>query len=391
MSKRDYYQVLGVTKNASEDELKKSYRKLAMKYHPDQNAGDKKAEAKFKELSEAYEILKDKEKRAAYDQYGHAAFDPARGGYPGGRGGHPGGQGGGFQNTNGNFSDIFEEVFGDFMGGGQGGRRSTSSAQQGSDLRYNLSITLEQAFKGHQPKITLGTSLKCGDCQGSGAEKGSQSKTCTLCHGAGVVRTRQGFFTMERTCGRCGGAGQVIEKPCKNCFGQGRKQGSRSLSVSIPAGIEDGSRIRLQGEGEAGLRGGPAGDLYVFVTVKPHDFFKREGATLHSEVPLPMVTAALGGSIEVPTIEGSKARVTIPEGTQSGKMFRLKGKGMTQLRRTTRGDLYIHAQVETPVKLTPRQKELLKEFSKLSEKAHNSPQSESFLEKFKDFWDNLTG
>ncbi len=387
MSKRDYYEILGVSKGASDDEIKKSYRKLAMKYHPDRNADDKNAETKFKELNEAYEVLKDKEKRAAYDQYGHAAFDPSMGG-----GGH-GGPRGGFHAGGAGFSDIFEEVFGDFMGGGarQGSsRHGTSGAQQGADLRYDLSITLEQAFKGHQSKVSISSSLKCDDCNGSGAEKGSKSTTCPLCHGAGMVRTRQGFFTMERTCSRCSGAGQVIEKPCKNCYGQGRKQGKRSLNVSIPAGIEDGSRIRLQGEGEAGLRGGPAGDLYVFVSVKKHDFFKREGATLYSEVPIPMITATLGGSIDVPTIEGGKARVTIPEGTQSGKMFRLKGKGMSQLRRSLRGDLYVQAQVETPVKLTPRQKEILKEFSKLSEKANNNPQSDSFLKKIKGFWDNLT-
>ena len=382
MSKRDYYEILGVSKTASDDELKKAYRKLAMKYHPDQNAGDKTAEGKFKELNEAYEILKDKEKRAAYNQYGHAAFDPSMGG--GSRGGS------GFHGSSTGFSDIFEEVFGDFMGGeGPGGARS--AAQQGSDLRHDLSITLEQAFKGHQSKVSVRSAQKCGDCSGSGAEKGSKSKGCPLCHGAGIVRTRQGFFTMERTCSRCSGAGQVIEKPCKTCFGQGRKQGSRSLNISIPAGIEDGSRIRLQGEGEAGMRGGPAGDLYVFVSVKKHDFFKREGATLYSDVPIPMTTAALGGSIEVPTIEGGKARITIPEGTQSGKRFRLKGKGMSQLRRSLRGDFYVQAQVETPVKLTARQKDLMKEFSKLSEKAHNSPQSDSFLEKIKGLWEDLTG
>lgn len=386
MSKRDYYEILGVSKSASDDEIKKAYRKLAMKYHPDQNAGDKAAEIKFKELNEAYEVLKDKEKRAAYNQYGHAAFDPSMGG------GHPGARGGGFQGAGAGFSDIFEEVFGDFMGGGRpGGGNGRSAAQQGADLRYDLSVSLEQAFKGHQTKLSLNASLKCGDCSGSGAEKGSKSKACPLCHGAGMVRTRQGFFTMERTCSRCAGAGQVIEKPCKTCFGQGRKQGSRSLTVSIPAGIEDGSRIRLQGEGEAGMRGGPAGDLYVFVSVKKHDFFKREGSTLHCEVPIPMTVAALGGGIEVPTIEGGKARITIPEGTQSGKLFRLKGKGMSQLRRTTRGDLYVHAQVETPVKLTSRQKDLMKEFAKLSEKAHNSPQSDSFLNKLKGLWEDLTG
>lgn len=387
MSKRDYYDILGLSKGAGEAEIKKAYRKLAMKYHPDQNAGDKTAESKFKELNEAYEVLKDQEKRAAYDQYGHAAFDPSMGGGQGPRS-HPGG---GFHGAGNGFSDIFEEVFGDFMGGGARPGGARSSAQQGADLRYDVSVTLEEAFKGHQKKVSLTTTLKCEDCSGAGAEKGSSSKACPLCHGAGVVRTRQGFFTMERTCSRCAGAGQVIEKPCKSCYGQGRKQGKRSLTISIPAGIEDGSRIRLQGEGEAGVRGGPQGDLYIFVSVKKHDFFSREGADLYSEVPIPMTVAALGGTIEVPTIEGGKARITIPEGTQTGKTFRLKGKGMSQLRRSLRGDLYVQAEVETPVKLTARQKELMKEFSKLSEKAHNSPQSESFIKRIKSFWDNLTG
>lgn len=386
MAKRDYYDVLGVAKGASEDELKKAYRALAMKYHPDRNKDDKTAEAKFKELNEAYEVLKDKDKRAAYDRMGHAAFDPSMGGGAGG------GFGGGFGARGaGGFSDIFEEVFGDFMGAaGAGGRgRRASSGVEGADVRHDLKITLEQAFKGYNAKIKVATMKACGTCSGSGAEKGTGVKTCTLCQGSGTVRSRQGFFTLERTCHQCGGAGQIIEKPCGTCRGQGRTLSEKNLTVSVPAGIEDGSRIRLTGEGEAGLRGGANGDLYVFVSVKPHPVFAREGADLHCEVPIPMSTATLGGDIEVPTIEGGKARITIPEGTQSGKTFRLKGKGMTMLRRTTRGDMYLHARVETPVKLSKRQRELMEEFAQLGAKASNSPECDSFLKKVKNFWDSL--
>lgn len=388
MSKRDYYEILGVAKGADDDTLKKAYRKLAMQYHPDRNKDDKTAEAKFKELNEAYEVLKDKEKRAAYDRFGHAAFDPSMGGGGGGAGAGAYGFGGG--RGAGGFSDIFEEVFGDFMGGAAAGRgRRASAGVDGADIRYDLAITLEQAFQGYNAKIKVSTLKGCGTCAGSGAEKGTGVKACTVCQGSGMIRTRQGFFTLERTCYQCNGAGQTIEKPCKTCRGQGRVSTDKNLTVSVPAGIEDGSRIRLSGEGESGLRGGATGDLYVFVMVKPHPVFTREGATLHCEVPIPMATATLGGEIEVPTIEGGRAKVSIPEGTQTGKPFRLKGKGMSVLRRATRGDLYLHAKVETPVKLTKRQKELMEEFAKISAKEANSPECDSFLKKIKSFWESL--
>jgi molecular chaperone DnaJ len=384
MAKRDYYEVLGVSRNASQEELKKAYRKLAMKYHPDRNPNNKEAEEKFKEVNEAYECLSDSDKKAAYDRYGHAAFDPtAGGGYS--RGfhgfGHQGGAG---------FADIFEEVFGDFMGAASGMNRRGMAAQNGSDLRYDLSITLEDAFKGMQHKIKLKSLVKCSDCQGSGAAKGSGPTLCSMCQGYGSTRYQQGFFTVERTCSACHGSGRVIKDPCQHCHGQGRVQGERTITVSIPAGIEDGARIRLTGEGEPGLQGGAAGDLYVFISIKPHSFFTREGANLYCHVPLPLTTAALGGSIEIPTIEGGRARVTIPEGTQTGAQFRLKGKGMPILRRHQQGDLLIQVTVETPVRLSKRQRELLEEFAKLQEKEHNSPLSDKFFAKLKDFWDNLT-
>lgn len=380
MTKRDYYDILGVAKGATQDEMKKAYRKMAMKYHPDRNPNNKEAEAKFKELNEAYEILKDDDKRAAYDRFGHGAFEnggASAGGGAGGFHGFSGGKG---------FSDIFEEVFGDFMGG-QGG--SGKAQQRGSDLRYNLTLTLEEAFLGAQKKVSLKVPKKCEGCKGSGSEKGSSAVMCTTCQGRGAVRFQQGFFMVERTCSTCQGVGRVIKNPCTKCSGQGRVVGEKTLSVSIPAGIDDGARIRLTGEGEAGMHGATSGDLYVFVTVKPHSFFTREGSILHSHVPLPMTTAALGGSIEVPIIEGGKTRVTIPEGTQSGAQFRLKGKGMSVLRKSTRGDLYIYVDVETPVGLSKRQRELLEEFSKMQE-AKNSPLTEKFLDKLKGFWDNLT-
>lgn len=383
MSKRDYYEILGVAKTADDETMKKAYRKLAMQHHPDRNKDDKAAEAKFKELNEAYEVLKDKEKRAAYDRFGHAAFDPSMGGGGGGYGPRAGGGGAGF-------SDIFEEVFGDFMGGGaRGGGGRASAGFDGADVRYDLKITLEQAFKGHSVKVNASIMQGCGTCGGNGAQKGTGVKTCNLCQGAGVVRSRQGFFTLERTCHQCQGAGQTIEKPCGTCRGQGRVLGEKNLNVSVPAGIEDGSRIRLSGEGEAGLRGGSPGDLYVFIQIKPHPVFTRENSILHCDVPIPMATATLGGEIEVPTIEGGKARISIPEGTQSGKTFRLKGKGMSILRRATRGDLYLHAHVETPVKLTKRQREIMQEFSNISAKQSNSPECDSFLNKVKGFWDSL--
>jgi len=384
---KDYYQILGATKGASADELKKAYRKLAMKYHPDKNPGDKEAEKKFKEISEAYEVLKDDQKRAAYDRYGHDAFSQGMGGGAGGFGGGAGfGGAGGF--GAGGFSDVFDEMFSEFMGGG---RRGGGEAQlRGSDLRYNLEISLEDAFKGLKKKIKITTQAACETCTGSGAAKGSQAETCGTCHGRGKVRAQQGFFTIERTCHACHGMGKTIKDPCKPCAGTGRVRKEKTLSANIPAGIEDGSRIRLSGEGEAGLRGGPAGDLYLFLHIKHHKLFERHGSDIHCQVPISMVTATLGGDIEVPSIDGTKSRVKIPEGTQSGKQFRLKGKGMTIMRSGNRGEMYIHVNVETPTNLTKKQKELLQEFSGLEKKSHSSPQSEGFFSKVKDFWNDIT-
>ncbi|MEM7429584.1 MAG: molecular chaperone DnaJ [Pseudomonadota bacterium] len=381
MSKRDFYDVLGVSRGADEKELKSAYRKLAKQYHPDTNQGDSSAEQKFKEVSEAYDILKDPQKRAAYDQFGHQAFE---GGGPGG----PGGFGPDFSSS---MSDIFEDLFGEFMGGGGQGRgrgRGGSSAQRGSDLRYNMEIELTEAYEGKTAQIRVPTSVKCGECDGSGAKPGSSPSTCSMCGGQGQVRAQQGFFTIQRTCPTCHGRGQVITDPCADCSGQGRVTKDRTLSVNIPAGVEDGTRIRLSGEGEAGVRGGPAGDLYIFVSIRPHDFFQRDGADLYCRVPIAMTTAALGGEIEVPTIDGKKVRVTIPDGAQSGKQFRLKTKGMPVLRSKQTGDLHIQVSVETPVNLSKRQKELLQEFE--SEARNNSPQSEGFFSKAKAFWDGLS-
>ncbi len=387
MSKRDFYEVLGVDKSASDGELKKAYRKMAMKYHPDQNPGDAEAEKKFKELNEAYETLKDPQKKAAYDQYGHAAFDGS-GGFGGGAGGFGGG---GFHGAAGagGFNDIFEEMFGDFMGGGQ--RSSRSRAQRGNDLRYDMDLSLEDAFAGVEKVISIRSSVSCDDCGGSGAKKGSGKTTCTNCNGAGVQRTQQGFFTMERPCGACQGTGQIIKDPCETCHGQGRTTKPRKLKVNIPAGVEDGTRVRLTGEGEAGLYGASAGDLYVFVSVKTHKFFQRVGDTLTFNVTIPMTMAVLGGEIDVPTIEGGKTKVKIPEATQSGKKFRMREKGMSVMRSSRRGDLYIVVEVETPVNLTDRQKDLMKEFAKISEGHDNSPGSESFTSKLKEFWKSVKG
>ncbi len=336
MSKRDYYEVLGLQKGASDAEMKKAYRKLAMKYHPDQNPGNEGAEKKFKELNEAYETLKDPQKKAAYDQFGHGAFEGA-GGF--------GGAGAGFHKAaagasgGAGFGDIFEEMFGDFMGGGRAS--SKSRAQKGNDLRYDMDLSLEEAFAGVQKTVSMRSSVSCKDCGGSGAKKGSGSTTCPQCHGAGVQRTQQGFFTMERPCSACQATGQIIKDPCVPCHGQGRVMKPRKLKVSVPAGVEDGTRIRLTGEGEAGLFGAPAGDLYVFVTVNPHKLFQRAGEHLSFQVTVPMSAAILGGEVEVPTIDGGKTKVKIPEGIQSGKKFRLKDKGMTIMRQSRRGDLYI--------------------------------------------------
>jgi molecular chaperone DnaJ len=378
MAKADFYETLGVAKSADEKELKSAFRKMAMKYHPDKNPGDAEAEHKFKELNEAYETLKDPQKRAAYDRYGHAAFE--QGGMGGGGGFSGGGAGAG------GFSDIFEDIFGEMMGGGRA-RRSSGGRERGADLRYNMEISLEEAYNGKTAQIRVPTSITCDLCSGSGAKPGTQPKTCGTCQGSGRVRASQGFFSVERTCPTCHGRGQTITDPCTKCHGQGRVTEERSLSVNIPAGIEDGTRIRLQGEGEAGARGGPAGDLYIFLSVTPHEFFQRDGADLYCAVPISMTTAALGGTFDVGTLDGSKSRVSVPEGTQAGKQFRLKGKGMPVLRSSQTGDLYIQIAIETPQKLTKRQRELLQEFDEISSK-ENNPESTGFFARMKEFFDN---
>jgi molecular chaperone DnaJ len=373
MAKQDYYETLGVSKGASADELKRAYRKMAMQYHPDRNAGDKSAEQKFKDVSEAYDILKDDQKRAAYDRFGHAAFEN------GGVGG------GGFGGFSGGFADIFEEMFG-AMGGG---RRDAGPNRSGSDLRYNLEISLEDAFKGKQTTVRVNTFAQCEPCHGRGAEPGSSPATCRTCQGHGRVRAQQGFFTIERTCPTCQGAGTVIEKPCRACGGQGRVRREKTLSVNIPPGVEDGTRIRLAGEGEVGMLGGATGDLYIFISIAQHAIFQRDGANIYCRVPLPFTTAALGGTVEVPTVEGTRTKVTVPAGTQSGHRFRLKGKGMTVLRSPVRGDMYVQAVVETPVNLTKRQQELLREFEKESENQKTHPESEGFFARVKEFFEDL--
>ena len=384
MSKRDYYDVLGVAKGASADEIKKGYRKKAKELHPDRNADNPDAEAQFKEANEAYEVLKDAEKKAAYDRFGHAAFEGGMGGGGGGqRGGNPFGQGG-FESA---FSDVFDDLFGDFMGGRGGGGRNR--AARGSDLRYNLRINLEDAYAGMAKTINVPASVSCGSCDGSGAEGGAEPITCPTCSGMGKVRAQQGFFTVERTCHTCSGLGQIIKNPCKSCNGAGRVEKDRSLSVNIPRGVETGTRIRLSGEGEAGMRGGPAGDLYIFIEVAPHELFERDSNNLYCRVPVSMGTAALGGSIEVPTIDGGRGRVQIPAGSQSGRQMRLRGKGMPALHGGGTGDMFIELAVETPVNLTARQKELLKEFEDLSE--NNNPESSSFFSSVKNFWDSMKG
>ncbi len=378
MAKQDYYSTLGVAKDADLETVKKAYRKLAMQYHPDRNHGDAAAEQKFKEINEAYDVLKDEQKRAAYDRFGHAAFENGHAGFNG-RGG-----GAGFDFTASGFADIFDEMFGEFMGG----RRSGQSRARGGDLRYNMEITLEEAFAGKQTTIRVPGTAQCDACTGTGGEKGSQPVTCPTCRGHGKVRATQGFFTIERTCQSCGGLGKVIEKPCPVCHGQGRTAKDKTLQVTIPAGVEDGTRIRLAGEGEAGLRGAPSGDLYIFLSLKPHRLFQRDGANVHCRVPLSMATAALGGSIEIPTIDGSRAKVQVPAGTQTGQQFRLKGKGMSVLRTNARGDMYAEIVVETPVNLSKRQKELLKEFESESKEhgSSSSPESDSFFQRVKEFF-----
>jgi len=373
MAKTCYYEVLSVSKTCSDSELKTAFRKAAMLYHPDRNPGNAEAEAKFKELNEAYQVLSDTQKRAAYDRYGHAAFEQGGGG----------GGGDGFSSS---MADIFDDLFGDVMGR-RGGR---ANANRGSDLRYNLEITLEDAFNGKVASLKLPTSVSCEVCAGSGAKAGAKPRICGTCGGHGRVRAQQGFFAIERTCPTCFGRGEMIDNPCTECGGAGRVTRERTLQVNIPAGVEDGTRIRLAGEGEAGLRGGPSGDLYIFVSTKPHPFFQRDGADLFCRVPISMVQAALGGEVSVHTVDGSEAKVKIPEGTQSGKQFKLKNKGMPVLRSRDTGDLYIQATVETPQNLTKRQRELLAEFeAESSTRTH--PEASGFFAKMKDFFENLGG
>lgn len=374
-AKRCYYEVLGVQRTATEADMKVSYRKLAMQWHPDRNPGDKDCEHRFKEINEAYDILKDGDKRAAYDRFGHAAFEQGSGGQPG--------FGADFGSA---FSDIFEGIFG--MGGA---RQRTSGRERGADLRFNMEITLEEAYAGKTAQMRLPTSVTCESCSGSGAKTGTKPKTCQHCNGHGRIRhTQGGFFTLERTCPICQGRGQVIEDPCPSCAGSGRVTRERTLSVNIPPGVEDGTRIRLGGEGEAGLRGGSSGDLYIFLSLASHAFFQRDSADLHCRVPISMVTAALGGEFEVPTIDGSKTRVKIPSGTQSGRRFRLSGKGMPVLRSKQAGDMYVQVMVETPQNLTKRQRELLAEFEKLSSQ-DTQPESAGFFAKVKDFFGTGAG
>lgn len=382
MAKRDYYDVLGLARGASADEIKKAYRTKAKELHPDRNSDNPEAESQFKEANEAYEVLKDAEKKAAYDRYGHAAFE----GGMGNGNGRPGAYGGNQGDFASAFSDVFDDLFGDFMGGRGGGR---GRAARGADLRYNLRVTLEEAYSGLQKTINVPTSVACSSCSGSGAEGGAEPQTCPTCSGMGKVRAQQGFFTVERTCPTCGGLGQIIKNPCKGCAGQGRVHKDRALSVNIPAGVETGTRIRLAGEGEAGLRGGPSGDLYIFLEVTKHDLFERENTNLFCRVPVSMAAAALGGDIEVPTIDGGRSRVKIPAGSQSGRQMRLRSKGMPALRGGPAGDMFIELAVETPVNLTSRQKDILREFEDLSE--DNNPESKSFFSTVKTFWDSMKG
>jgi molecular chaperone DnaJ len=379
MAKADFYDVLGVARTCDEKTLKAAFRKLAMQFHPDRNPGDHTAEVKFREVSTAYECLRDPQKRAAYDRYGHAAFEQ--------NGGGPGFSG----DFAASMSDIFDNIFGDMMGAGaRRGRRASAGREPGGDLRYNLEITLGEAYAGKTAEIDVPTKITCKTCTGSGAKPGTAPKTCPQCEGAGRVRAAQGFFSIERTCPTCQGRGSVITDPCPECHGAGRTTEERKLSVNIPAGIEDGTRIRLAGEGEAGLRGGPAGDLYIFLSIKAHEFFQRDGADIFCRVPVSMTTASLGGEFQVPTIDGGKTRVKIPEGTQSGKQFRLKSKGMPVLRSTRIGDMYIQVVVETPRSLTRRQRELLEEFEQASS-AENNPESTGFFARVRDFLEGLGG
>ncbi len=367
MSKRDYYEVLGVAKNAADEEIKKAYRKLAMKFHPDRNPDDKGAEEKFKEAKLAYEILSDSDKRAAYDQFGHAGVDPQAG------------MGGGF--GGGGFSDAFSDIFGDIFGGGNRRER----VYRGADLRYNLEVSLEEAARGTETKIRIPTLEACGTCHGSGAKPGTTPTTCSTCGGHGQVRIQQGFFSVQQTCPRCGGTGKMVSDPCPSCHSEGRVKKHKTLSVKIPSGVDNGDRIRLGGEGEAGVNGGPPGDLYVVVHLKEHPVFKRHGDDLHCEMPISFATAALGGEIEIPTLDGH-AKIRIPPETQSGKVFRLRGKGIKGVRSHAPGDLLCHMMVETPVNLSERQRELLREFESLCPGRNNHPRAQSFMDKVKAFF-----
>ena len=377
MAEQDFYELLGVDRQASEGDLKKAYRKLAMKYHPDRNQGDAEAEAKFKEISQAYDIRSDEEKRDAYDRFGHAAFQGGAGG---------GGFEGGFGSS---FADVFDDLFGEFMGGG-GGRQQRGGNNRGADLRYNMDITLEEAFRGKAAKITIPTISVCDGCEGTGAEAGSQPSTCATCQGHGKVRAQSGFFTIERTCPNCGGVGRVIAHPCKSCSGAGRVEKDKTLSVNIPKGVEDGTRIRLSGEGEAGLRGGPSGDLYIFLSLLAHEVFQRDGANIYCRVPIAMTTAALGGDIDVPTLDGGRVAVSLPEGTQTGRQFRLRSKGMPHMRGRGQGDMYVQTMVETPVNLSKEQRDLLAQFQASLGDGGTSPESEGFFKKAKELWDEIT-
>jgi molecular chaperone DnaJ len=379
MSKRDYYEILGIAKSASEAEIKSAFRKLAMQHHPDKNPGNLEAENLFKELNEAYQVLSDPQKRGAYDRYGHAAFAQGGGGGPGGAG------------FGGEFTDFMSDIFDTFFGDARTARqRPSGGRERGADMRYNLEITLEEAFKGKNATIKVPSAITCETCSGTGAKPGTKPRTCPTCGGHGRVRAAQGFFSIERTCPNCHGRGEVIDDPCTDCGGAGRVVRERNLSVNIPIGVEDGTRIRLSGEGEAGFKGGPAGDLYIFLSVKPHPFFQRDGADLFCRVPISMVAASLGGEFMVPTLDGTDAKVKIPEGTQSGKQIRLKAKGMPVLRSREVGDLYIQVVVETPQNLSKRQRELLLEFEKeCSTSTH--PESDGFFTRVKEFFDGIGG
>jgi molecular chaperone DnaJ len=379
MPKRDYYQTLGVNRDATDEDIKKSYRKLAMKFHPDRNPDSKDSEEKFKEAKEAYEVLSDAKKRAAYDQFGHAGVDQSAGMGPGG--------GAGF----GGFADAFGDIFGDLFGGGRGGGggRSGSGVYRGADLRYNLEISLEDAARGTEAKIRIPTMEECETCHGTGAKAGTKPITCTTCHGHGQVRVSQGFFSIQQTCPECHGTGKMIPDPCRTCHGAGRMKNHKTLSVKIPQGVDQDDRIRLAGEGEPGVNSGPAGDLYVVMNIKPHAVFQREAADLHCEMPISFATAALGGSVEIPTLDG-KAQIKIPPETQSGQTFRLKNKGIKPVRGHTPGDLYCHVAIETPVHLTAHQKELLREFEEILQQnaARQNPRAKSFMDKVRDFFAN---